>query len=369
MARSRTHRHHGSLKTKSDIYAAYSNKTQAPEQIDYKIKALQKKADPQFRRTYSNGLALEEVVDSAPVFTVALEFLPGADKHQVNYIEQIDMEGLIADQKDAAWRVDTAGALLNNFTVSPDLQIVQTDQTANVLAKAKFQAHENDRTFPDQRKALILRKRYPDTVAIDSERVTMVKDLRMIIDHGFFSPGKHALKQSLEQVKEQLNLAEQSRMKVNLDEEVSNEPVAKCLYPEGTTLGESSVWNPYKAWCLEDNGYLHVEAKSATIQDVKWLTGELIELSLTCHPSRIFVTPLQAVPEGYRKDEVQVGETVVFLGHYIAVGEKDELYSHSDTALTMINYLRIVSVEDQSQSRRRRNRTQEFDDCSVTSFK
>ena len=190
-----------------------------------------------------------------------------------------------------------------------------------------------------------------------------------IIDHGFFSQEKRALKQSLEQVKEQLNLAEQSRMKISLDEEISNEPVSKCLYPEGTTLGESSVWNPYKAWCLEANGYLHVEAKSATIQDVKWLTGELIELSLTSHPSRIFVTPLQAVPEGYRKDEVQVGETVVFLGHYVAVGEKDEFYSRSDTALTMINYLRIVSVEDQSQSRRRRNRTQEFDDSSVTYFK
>lgn len=62
------------------MYAAYSNKTQAPEPIDYQIKALQKKVDPQFRRTYSNGLALEEVVDSAPVLSVALKFLLGADK-------------------------------------------------------------------------------------------------------------------------------------------------------------------------------------------------------------------------------------------------------------------------------------------------
>lgn len=262
------------------------------------------------------------------------------------------MEGQNADQKDAAWRVDTAGALLNNFTVSPDLQIMQIDQTAAIVARARFQAQENDRRFPEQRRALVLRKR---------------GDVWMI-DHGFFSPEKRALKQSLEQVKAQLDLAEQSRTKINLIEEVSNEPIVKCLYPEGATLGESTVWNPYKAWCLENNGYLQVEAKSAIIRDVNWLTGELIELSLTGQPSRIFVTPLQAVPEGYRKDEVQVGETAVLLGRYIAIGEKDELIRHSDAALTMVNYLRIVSVEDQSQSWRRRNRTQAFDDSSVTSF-
>ncbi|KAL9046131.1 MAG: hypothetical protein Q9214_000951, partial [Letrouitia sp. 1 TL-2023] len=96
------------------------------------IKQLEKQADPRFRRTYTNGLPLEQVIESAPVLTVGLKFLPGADKPQVNRTEQVDMEGKEADQKDAQWRVATAGSLLSQFNVSQDLQITQTDQTANI---------------------------------------------------------------------------------------------------------------------------------------------------------------------------------------------------------------------------------------------
>lgn len=154
------------------------NKTLAPEQTDFMIQKLERKADPRVRKTYANGLALEDVQDSAPVLTVGLTFLPGADKPQVTRSEQINMEGKEADQKDALWRVVTAGSLLSQFTVLPDLQVVQTDKTASIVAKAINQARERDRLFPDQRKALARRKRYHDTVTIDSERVTIVKDLR-----------------------------------------------------------------------------------------------------------------------------------------------------------------------------------------------
>ena len=77
--------------------------------------------------TYVSGTALEEVQPSAPVLTVGLKFLPGADKPQVNRTEQINMEGKEPDQKDALWRVATAGSLLSQFNISPDLQIVHTD--------------------------------------------------------------------------------------------------------------------------------------------------------------------------------------------------------------------------------------------------
>ena len=85
------------------------------------IQQLERKADPRLRQTYANGLALEEALDSAPTLTVGLTFLPGADKPQVNRSEQINMEGKDADQKDAAWRVATAGSLLSQFDVSSDL--------------------------------------------------------------------------------------------------------------------------------------------------------------------------------------------------------------------------------------------------------
>lgn len=108
-----------------------------------------------------------------------LKFLLGADRSQVNRSEQLDIREKEADQKDALWRVATAGSLLSQFNVSQDLQSVQTDQTASILARAEYQARERDQIFPDRQRALARRKRYPDTVIIDSEHVTIVKDLRV----------------------------------------------------------------------------------------------------------------------------------------------------------------------------------------------
>lgn len=806
MGRSRAHRHPKALKAKSDAYVDYTNKTVGPEQTDFMIRQLEKKADPRLRRTYSNGLALEEVLDSAPVLTVGLTFLPGADKPQVNRSEQIYMEGKEADQKDALWRVNTAGSLLSQFNVSPDLQIVQTDQTASIVTRAKYHARDRDRDrqFTDQRKALARRNRDPDIVTIDSERVTIVKDLRngdwdlrgllvevdwsslwdlmvnyrnliagggpemtfeetrtlletmiedarrlcirspilfrmstrvriinsentryginhgpmfrtlttskgikeiislsaayynsldptgsddstqkyirprflqMVVlllsllnnedlaelkdfleatyklkadrrdiellilkvipllsinprvflnalvptiegfplesgstdidedhsniwnifikriladgyllpgtvddlgrrrlswivkwpddgfkstsifntlqyagrlrtinnippvevhpgsdcaeltvvmtddskyvisprdldniiymtpgsypvqetaerkrffdlvieerqldgelyqaikmtneivhrvnqwlanprrggnvvskfvrkrsdhqpflndvrgsgrlvrvfaildqvvmavtykvdgrkvsrvdavqnmardirqlhafishieqrgdmaDHGFFSAEKRELKQSLDQVKAQIDMAERSRTKIGLDQELSNEPIAKCLYPEGVNINDGDVWVGYKAWCQEHNGYLHVEAIKSTVGGIKWLTGEVIELSLYHHPSKLFVTPLKPVPEGHQDDEVRVGDVAMLLGQYVAIGERDEDSSGPNAAFSMINYLRIVSMEEQNQSRRGKNRIQESDAKLVCCFK
>ena len=117
------------------------------------------------------------------MLTVGLKFLPGADKPQVSRSEQMNMGRSDADPKDAdqrhaLWRVDTAGSLLTQYSVSPDLMIVQTDQTPIIMARATHQ-QEHDRQFSDQRKALTRRvKRESDAVTIDSEHVTLVNDLR-----------------------------------------------------------------------------------------------------------------------------------------------------------------------------------------------
>ena len=806
LGRSRTHRHPKALKAKSDAYVDYTNKTLGPEQTDFMIQRLERKADPRLRQTYANGLPLEEIIDSAPVLRVGLTFLPGADKPQVNRSEQINMEGKEADQKDALWRVSTAGSLLSQFNVSPDLQIEQTDQTASIVARAKHQARDRDRQFPDQRKAHPRRKPHSGKVTIDSECVTIAKDLRngdwdlrgllvevdwsslwdlmvnyrsliagggpemtfdetrslletmiedarrlcirspilfrmstrvriinsentryginhgpmfrtlttskgikeiislsaayynsldptssddstqryikprflqMIVlllsllnnedlaelkdfleatyklkadrrdiellilkvipllsinprvflnalvpaidgfpletgspdvdedhsrvwntfikrivedgyllpgtvedlgrrhlswivkwpedgfkstsvfnnlqyagrlrtinnippvevhpgsdcteltvvmtddskyvisprdldsiiymtpgsypvqetkegrrcfdlviretqldgelyqaikmtneivyrvnqlianprrggnvvskiirkrsdsqpflsdyrgsgrlvkvcatldemilavtykvdgrkisridtiqnmardirqlqrlmnqieqrgdmsDHGIFSVEKRGLKQSLDQLKNQIDLAERSRTKIGLDQELSNEPIAKCLYPEGANIGDGDVWNGYKASYENRNSYLHVEAMQSTIRNVKWLTGEVIELSLHLYqqPSKLFVTPLKPVPEGYRDDEVRIGDVAILLGQYVAIGERDEDSYEPNAALSMINCLRIVSMEERNQSRRGKNRMQESDARVTCCFK
>lgn len=804
LGRSRNHRDHGARKAKTDAYTDFTNKTLGPEQTDFMIQQLERKADPRLRRTYENGLPLDEVLESATVLTVGLAFLSGADKPQVNRSEQITMEGKEPDQKDALWRVTTAGSLLSQFNVSSDLQIVQTDQTASIVARAKHQARERDRPFPDQRKPLARRRRDPDTVTIDSERVTIVKDLgtgnwdlrgllvevdwsslwdlmlnyrnliagggpemtfeetrtlletmiedarrlcirspilfrmstrvriihsentryginhgrmfqtlttskgikeiislsaayynsldpngskdstqtyikprflqmlvlllsllnnedlaelkdfleatykikadrrdiellilkvipllsinprvflkalvpvvegfplesgntnidedhssiwnifisrilehgyllpgtvddlgrsnlswivkwpedgfkstsifnhlqyagrlrtinnippvevhpgsgcteltvvmtddskyviypqdldkiilmtpgiypiqetagekryfdlsiqetllngelyqaikdmngivqkvnqwlanpkrgsnvvskfvrkrldhqpflkeytntgklvkviatlnRMILavtykvdgrkvsqidavhnmatdvrqlraygdyieqrgdmtDHGFFSAEKRELKQSLDQVKAQINLAEQNQRRIRSDQELSNEPIVKCLYPEEWNRKNESVWNGYNAWCHSD-GYLHVEAKKSIISGVNWLMSGIIELSLQQQPSKLFVTPLKPVPEAFRKDEVQVNDIAVLLGQYVAIGDWKEAKSFGPNApFSMTNYLKIVDMEEHNQSRRGMNRIQESDAKVLCSFK
>ncbi|KAL9045856.1 MAG: hypothetical protein Q9214_001179 [Letrouitia sp. 1 TL-2023] len=181
----------------------------------------------------------------------------------------------------------------------------------------------------------------------------------IVNDHGFFSMEKRELKQSLERVKAQIDLAEQSRTKVSLNEELSNEPIAKVLYPEGVKIGDGNVWNGYKAWCQEHDGCLNVEAVNSVIRNVRWLTDGVIELSLDQREPKVFVTPIRPVPEGYRDDEARIGDTAILLGRFVAIGEHTYDSSGLNTVFRMVNYLRIVDMEQATQSRRGRNRLQE----------
>ncbi|KAL8669593.1 MAG: hypothetical protein Q9168_005825 [Polycauliona sp. 1 TL-2023] len=803
LARSRTHRRPGALKAKSEANVEYTNKTLAPEQTDFMIQSLERKADLRLKRTYMNGVVLDEVSRSAPTLRVALKFLPGADKPQVSRSEQLNMEGKEADQRDAPWRVATAGSLLTQCSISSDLQIMKADQTPSIMARAKHQ-YDCDGQFSDQRKNLSrsIRKYNSDEVTIDSEQVTLVNDLRngtwdlrgllvevdwsslwdlimnyrniisgggpdmtfeetqnlletMIedarrlcirspvlfrmstrvsiinsehtrygINHGqyfktlitskgikeiishsaayynsldtgsanliqdyirprflqmivlllsllnnedlaelkvfleatyklkadrrdiellilkvvpllsinpqvflkalipaidgfpleydnsdtedahshiwnvimkriladgyllpgtvddlgrkslswivkwpedgysstlifnnlqyagrlralndippvevhpasdctelavvmtddskyvinprdlenivymtpgrypmqetagtkrcfdlvieetwlngdlyqaikmtndivykvnqwlanprrgsnkmsrlvrrggdlqsflndFRSPGrltevvatleqatlavtykvegrrdsrydaiqnmardirqllafinyieqradaidlsffgqeKRAVKQGLERVREQINLSEQSRARIGMSQELSNEPIVKTMYPEGRKAGDKDTWNGYKAWCQEHNGYLNIEATGSIIRRVKWLTAGLLEISLEREPSKVFVTPLQPVPEAYQDDEARVGDLAILVGHYLAIGEQSE-GSEPNTVFTMTNYMRISSVVREAQSRRGKNRMQGSDQKFVWRFK
>ncbi|KAL8779027.1 MAG: hypothetical protein Q9213_007142 [Squamulea squamosa] len=75
------------------------------------------------------------------------------------------------------------------------------------------------------------------------------------------------------------------------------------------------------------------------------------------------------VAEGYRNDEARIGDTAVLVGHYVAIGERSEDTFEPNMAFTMTNYLRIVNMEKETQSRRGKNRMQESDRKSVWRFK
>lgn len=173
---SKSQRNHDILRAKSEVLDVMINKLLPPEETDFMVRNLEKEADEPIRRTYSRGVPLAEVQESAIVLRVGLTFLPGADKPQVNRLEETNMAGREPHQKDASWRVNTAGSILVQFDVAQNLQIVQTDQTRKIVALAKQRLHDNDRYFQDQRMALAVKSHPRDMVTIDSEHVHLVDD-------------------------------------------------------------------------------------------------------------------------------------------------------------------------------------------------
>jgi hypothetical protein len=181
---SRNYRKQNQLETKHRVWENMANKALPPENVELMIKMLEKRADEKVLRTYMAGQALPDHFEDAVVLRVGLTFMPGADKQQVNRQEQTDMTGREPDQKDALWRVNTAGHLLSDFDVLSDLSVVQRDRTADIARKALERVtKKRNNEYPTSPKSsssrsLSFRAREYDAVTIDSSEVFIVNDLK-----------------------------------------------------------------------------------------------------------------------------------------------------------------------------------------------
>ena len=165
-------------------------------------------------------------------------------------------------------------------------------------------------------------------------------------------------------MKDLVGRADIIRLAVGDADEMSDEPIARCLYPGGAEITKKSLWSNYTAWYTQftvDHSLLHIEGKTATVSKVSWLSEVNIEVSLSGHAIKYFVTPLQPVEEGCRGDEVQVDDIAILAGRYmiIAVIPENYNYSNASEGLLMTNYLRVTNVEDQNRTRRGQNRRTE----------
>ncbi|KAL8743476.1 MAG: hypothetical protein Q9190_004176 [Brigantiaea leucoxantha] len=170
-----------------------------------------------------------------------------------------------------------------------------------------------------------------------------------------FNGEKRELKDHLEDVKNRLAYAEQSRQRIGSSEEISDEPVAKCLYPQGGDNKQSVVWNDYEAWYTKEDG-LTIRGRNHCVSRVSWLSDEVIELSLHGNPSKFFVTPLQHVEESGRDDEIQIGDFVIVAGQYLIVALPESDTHPPGMRYFMTNYLKITSMEAPNPTRRGMNR-------------
>lgn len=154
---------------RSKIMDDFANKHLHPEETALMIKKFQKATDVPFSRTYQMGVALRTFSGTAHTPHVALVLLPGADLPEVNRMEQNGMVSQLPDQRDSAWRVNTAGGLLINTSVAKDLSLIVKDVTPDVAANAhrRLQRH----AAQSQSALLSFRK---DAVTIDSDNVEVV---------------------------------------------------------------------------------------------------------------------------------------------------------------------------------------------------
>lgn len=75
------------------------------------------------------------------------------------------------DQRDAAWRVNTAGSLLENISVAPDLSLT-IENVTSLVAKNAHRRLERATGSADRALQSVSR----DAVTIDSEKVEVVHD-------------------------------------------------------------------------------------------------------------------------------------------------------------------------------------------------
>jgi hypothetical protein len=189
--------------------------------------------------------------------------------------------------------------------------------------------------------------------------VAYMENRTSIMDPRLFNRSSE-LRHHLNEVKNLINMAESNKQRVGDEIEITDEPIAKVVYPGTSDVRDGNTWNEYNAWFTNTDGLFHIEAKQSIVTRVSWVTDSLIEVTLEHIPSKFMVTPLQNVEEGARNDEVQRGDVVILAGHYLIVAVPDQEGNGrgpgTGGGLIMTNFLKVQSAEEQNFSRRGANR-------------
>ncbi|KAF1808585.1 hypothetical protein P152DRAFT_462310 [Eremomyces bilateralis CBS 781.70] len=171
----------GALKTKEVIWNMISNKALSQAETTNMLSSLAK-ADTAVRKTFATGLGpLDKVYPSVPVLAVRLTFLPGADKPQVNRLEQVGMVAGEPDQRTPLWRVMTAGSLLQDFEIKQDLSIVFKDRVSQYAGEARSRLQSNRSPYglgSTMTGVVEIEGKTYEAVTIDSDHVKIVNNLR-----------------------------------------------------------------------------------------------------------------------------------------------------------------------------------------------
>ncbi len=177
-----TQRGEGMQRTKDIIYEQIADNQFPMDESDFIARCLKRRSIASVCQTYHEGKRVHEISETAAKPRIGITFMAGADTPQVNRMEQIDMTNKTPEQKSALWRVNTAGALLNDFEVDTDLSIIQSDNTPQVVTKYRERNLIIDRpcsASSTAKHALVGRAWNDRTVTIQSDHVEIVNDLSL----------------------------------------------------------------------------------------------------------------------------------------------------------------------------------------------
>lgn len=137
-----------------------------PENTSQWLSRLERGTDQEVKVTFKRGKPTAPN-DQAPIPSVGLVYLPGADKPTVARLEESNMVEKEPDQRDANWRVHSAGSLLEARSINRDLSFINEDMSWKVIDECQKRGWLQP--FPGNNN---------DTVTIDSTKVKIVNSLR-----------------------------------------------------------------------------------------------------------------------------------------------------------------------------------------------
>jgi hypothetical protein len=164
---------------------------------------------------------------------------------------------------------------------------------------------------------------------------------------------------SLDKIREQIAQADDQRTRLGNHHhgELSDEPIARVVYPNGSQEARVQVWHDYRSWYVSTENTLHIEAQRYLVKHVEWITDCIIEAEFSGLTARYLLSPLAAIPEGERSDEIHANDAVLLVGQYVVVVEPGEGQpAQENEAVT--NWLKIVGVEQCTVTKRGMNRIQ-----------
>jgi hypothetical protein len=92
--------------------------------------------DDRLSRTYFKGrpTSAEQDIKNAPQLRFGIYYLPGTDIKDVERAKLNDLSRQEPDQLPALWKINTAGSLLNEVFIRPDLLFELKDRTRDILS-------------------------------------------------------------------------------------------------------------------------------------------------------------------------------------------------------------------------------------------